>query len=74
MSLSKTVLITGAGGFIGHHIVREFAKHNWTVYALIHRQLPEELKQLSNVHIIQGSMTAPDIMSQITTAMGDGPK
>lgn len=25
--MANTVLITGAGGFIGHHIVREFAKH-----------------------------------------------
>lgn len=74
MELSNTVLITGAGGFIGHHIVREFANHHWTVYALIHRQLPEEFKQLSNVHIIKGSVTAPDIINQITTAMGGRPE
>ncbi len=72
--MANTVLITGAGGFIGHHIVREFAKHHWTVYALIHRQLPEELKQLPNVHIIKGSVTAPDIITQITTAMGGRPE
>ncbi len=74
MASSNTVLITGAGGFIGHHIVREFAKHQWTVYALIHRQLPEELKQLPNVHLIKGSVTAPDIISQITTAIGGRPE
>lgn len=74
MVSSHTVLITGAGGFIGHHIVREFVKHHWTVYALIHRQLPEELKQLPNVHIIKGSVTSQDIISQITTAMGGRPE
>ena len=74
MASSNTVLITGAGGFIGHHIVREFAKHQWTVYALIHRQLPEEFKQLPNVHIIPGSVTSPDIISQITTVMGGRPE
>ena len=73
MASSNTVLVTGAGGFIGHHIVREFAKHQWTVYALIHRQLPEELKQLPNVHIIKGSVTDPDIISQVTAAMGGRP-
>jgi nucleoside-diphosphate-sugar epimerase len=70
---SNTVLITGAGGFIGHHIVREFAKHNWTVYALIHRRLPEELNSLSNVHIIKGSVTEPDILTKITAAIGKQP-
>ncbi len=74
MSSSNTVLITGAGGFIGHHIVREFAKHQWTVYALIHRQLPEEFKQLPNVHIIKGSVTSPDIIDQVTKAMGGRPE
>ena len=74
MESSKIVLITGAGGFIGHHIVREFAKHQWTVYALIHRQLPEEFKQLPNVHIIRGSIMSPDIISQITTAIGGRPE
>ncbi len=74
MESSNTVLITGAGGFIGHHIVREFAKHNWTVYALIHRQLPEELNHLPNVHIIKGSVTDGDILSKITPIIGQRPE
>lgn len=74
MAASNTVLITGAGGFIGHHIVREFAKHHWTVYALIHRQLPQEFNQLPNVHIIKGSITDKDILTQITTTIGERPE
>lgn len=74
MVSSNTVLITGAGGFIGHHIVREFAKHNWTVYALIHRQLPPELDRFPNVHIIKGSITDKDILTKITTVIGQRPE
>ena len=43
------------------------------VYALIHRQLPEEFNKLPNVHIIQGSITEKDILTKITAAIGRRP-
>lgn len=56
-SNKKTVLVTGAGGFIGLNVVREYIKHGWTVYALIHNNYPKELKNMPNLHIIRGDMT-----------------
>ena len=32
----KTVLVTGAAGFLGHHIVAEFARGGWKVVAIDH--------------------------------------
>ena len=72
-SSNKTILITGAGGFIGCHIVKIFAKHKWKVYALIHRSLPEEFKTMANVEIIKGSVTDEDITKKILSAVGERP-
>jgi nucleoside-diphosphate-sugar epimerase len=72
-SSNKTILITGGGGFIGHHIVRIFAKHNWKVYVLIHRFLPEEFKAMPNVEIIKGSITDEDITKKILSVTGGRP-
>ena len=35
------VLVTGAGGFIGGHIVRRFAAEGWHVTGLVHRRQPK---------------------------------
>ena len=73
MLSSNKVLITGAGGFIGHHIVREFTKHNWNVYALIHNHFPSEFNNLPNVRIIKGSITDKDIVNKIIAVIGQKP-
>jgi nucleoside-diphosphate-sugar epimerase len=39
-----TVLITGAGGFIGGWVVREFLAQNWQVLAVAHRHVPAWLR------------------------------
>ena len=58
MELSnKTVLVTGAGGFIGLNVVKEYVRSGWHVYALVHRNIPQELKALENTEIIQGDVT-----------------
>lgn len=44
----RQVLVTGAGGFIGGHIVRECLLQGCYVHALIHHHVPEQLKQLEH--------------------------
>lgn len=58
----KSVLVTGAGGFIGLNVVKEYISSGWFVYALVHRNIPQELKELENVEIIQGDVTSEDFM------------
>ncbi len=75
MDLSnKTVLITGAGGFIGQHIVEIFTKHHWKVYALIHNNLPEKFLQNSNIEIIKGDILSENILSEIIKIIGKQPE
>lgn len=64
-TLNKHVLITGAGGFIGMHVVRIFAKHNWKITAIVHINIPDELKKISNVEIIQADITNENDISKI---------
>ena len=46
LSNKKTVLITGAAGFIGLNIVKSFLKQGFKVCAMIHENYPEELKNI----------------------------
>ena len=62
--MEKTVLVTGAGGFIGLNVVKEYAKYGWKVFALVHRNIPNELGELENVEIVHGDVTNADFMSQ----------
>jgi len=55
--MTKSVLVTGAGGFIGLNVVKEYVKSGWFVYALVHRNIPPELRELENVEIIRGDVT-----------------
>lgn len=64
----KTVLITGAAGFIGLHTVKEFLNHRWFVYALVHRSESAELSQLEDagkVKIFNGDITCFDSMKDV---------
>ena len=36
------VLVTGAGGFVGGHVVRRFVAEGWRVTGLVHRRQPKE--------------------------------
>ena len=42
----KSVLVTGAAGFIGGACVRQFLRRGWRVTALIHRNVPSHLAGL----------------------------
>ena len=62
--MQKSVLVTGAGGFIGLNTVKMYSKYGFKVYALVHHNIPEELKTLNNVEIIKGDVTDRNFMEQ----------
>lgn len=58
MELSnKTVLITGAGGFIGLNTVKSFAERGFHVLAMVHKNLPDELREIEGIEIIRADVT-----------------
>ncbi len=74
MALSdKTVLITGAGGFIGHHIVNRFVEYGWKVYALVHRSLPDDMAAWEHVTRVHGDLLDPEIVNKVAGQMGERP-
>ena len=60
----KTVLVTGAGGFIGLNVVKIYSEYNWRVIALVHNRIPHELYNLNNVEVIKGDVTDKEFMTQ----------
>ena len=64
--MSKVVLVTGAGGFIGLNVVKMYSEYGWKVIALVHHRIPNELYNLNNVEVIQGDVTDEDFMQQFT--------
>ena len=54
------VFITGAGGFIGRHLVEEMVRNGWFVYALIHKSKTKQLVKLANdnkISLVYGDTT-----------------
>ena len=60
----KTVLVTGAGGFIGLNVVKMYSDYGWRVLALVHNKIPHELYNINNVEVIIGDVTNEEFMSQ----------
>ena len=60
--MSKTVLVTGAGGFIGLNTVKEFSQNGWRVLALVRKNIPDELKSLENLRFDFIINTAPSMI------------
>ena len=60
----KTVLVTGAGGFIGLNVVKMYSEYGWRVLALVHHNIPNELYNINNVEVIKGDVTDENFMSQ----------
>lgn len=69
-SSRKTVLVTGAGGFIGHHIVNEFVARGWRVFALVRRSLPDDLSSWEQVTRITGDLAQPGFAQAALRDMG----
>ena len=61
----KTVLVTGAGGFIGLNVVKMYSEYGWRVFALVHNNVPTELYSLNNVEVIKGDVTNEEFMLQL---------
>jgi len=54
------VLVTGAGGFLGHHLVRELLKKNYVV-RIITRKINREFEQNKNVEVLYGDIRNPEV-------------
>ena len=64
------VLVTGAGGFIGGHIVRRFAAQGWKVSGLVHRRQPKA--PVPGVDYVTGDISDAASLRPANT-MGDYP-
>ncbi len=67
----RTALITGAGGFIGGYVVREFLEQGWRVVAVIHRARPEALARLEaegRITLVRADLTRPEALRQVFPA------
>lgn len=62
----KTVLVTGAGGFIGLNVVKMYSEYGWRVIALVHHKIPNEIYNLANVEVVQGDVTDKEFMLQFS--------
>ena len=56
--MMRSVVITGADGFIGRHLVRCFANEGFSVYAITIKDSPlvNTIENIENVHIFQESL------------------
>ncbi len=64
--MRKTVVITGANGFIGSNLTRYMATKGYTVYAVILPDSPtrKRIEELPFVHIIEGDLKEYDRLAE----------
>ena len=55
----RRVFVTGAGGFIGHHVARHFATLGEKVFALYRGPTPPALATIPNITAISGDLRDP---------------
>ncbi len=71
---SKTVLITGSGGFIGSNIVNEFLNNGFKVYAIIHNSVPDEFKSNEQIELIKCDVTDTSAVSSMFERLPQKPE
>lgn len=60
----KAVIVTGSSGFVGVNIVQTFVSHGWHVYALVHKNIDDNLIALENEQKI--TILKSDITSMVS--------
>lgn len=65
MTTRTTILITGANGFIGRHLVKRLLQEDYTILALVRNQNIDPLFEGENVQAIVGDLLDPQSLAQI---------
>ncbi len=62
----KKILITGANGFIGLNVLKSFVKDDkFDIFAIIHKNISNDVKNLKNVKIIKADVTDENIVEKL---------
>ena len=61
------ILITGAGGFVGGHLVRELAEAGWKVRALTRRPIAEPQTYPEDVTWVRGNLENEPALQELLT-------
>ena len=73
--MSKRVLITGAGGFVGGFIVEESLKRGFETWAAVRRSTSREFLQDDRINFIELDFTNPESLAQtLNEALPQGEK
>ena len=51
--MTKSVLITGASGFIGYNVVEKFINNGYFVYAIVHKNIKSKLQEFEKAHTLK---------------------
>ena len=63
--MTKRVLITGAGGFVGQYLISELQKNPENeIFGSLNSQNPQLKKKLSDSHLFYGDLTDPVVTSE----------
>src|SRR6187402_1860225 len=61
----KTVLVTGANGYIGHAVALAFVRAGWTTYGLVRNPSYLPLLRAAEIHPLLGSPSSPTFLTDL---------
>lgn len=74
------VLVTGASGFIGGHLVKELLQKEWPVRVLLHKSVPLQAKEceiaagdIRDIDALRKALPKIDILFHLAAALGASP-